>query len=224
VIEYNDFEVIKMKNIIKMLSANKDFRIVVADTYQIAEKELNDFTGKNYILEFLKQIITNCTLLSAMNDFNQKISFSLRLSKGISIFCMIANSKFSIEYTDKLNEFDGTLSDLFDEKSLLSITTGDWETGLHTGTVEAHIDNVDILFAYFTVQSEQLPSHFIMAGNNATRGLLMQPLPFADKKEIAKNDAELVYLSKQLEETEWQKVSEIYSHLAKVISESKIEV
>lgn len=185
-----------------MLSANKDFRIVVADTYQIAEEELNDFTGKNYILEFLKQIITNCTLLSAMNDFNQKISFSLRLSKGISIFCMIANSKFSIEYTDKLNEFDGTLSDLFDEKSLLSITTGDWETGLHTGTVEAHIDNVDILFAYFTVQSEQL----------------------ADKKEIAKNDAELVYLSKQLEETEWQKVSEIYSHLAKVISESKIEV
>lgn len=202
---------------------NKDFRIVIVDTYQIAEKELSDFTGNNYIREFLEQIITNCTLLSAMNDFNQKISFSLRLSKEISIFSMIKNSKFSIEYTGKLNEFDGTVSDLFDDKSILSITTGDWDTGLHTGTVEAHIDNVDILFAHFTVQSEQLPSHFIMAGDNATRGILMQPLPFADEKAIAKNDAELLYLSKQLEQTEWQKVSDIYNHLANVISESRIE-
>lgn len=222
-IVYNNFEVIKIKNIIKMLSTNKDFRIVIADTYQIAEKELNDFTGNDYIREFLKQIITNCTLLSAMNDFNQKISFSLRLSKEISIFCMITNSKFSIEYTRKLSQFDGTIADLFDGKSLLSITTGDWNTGLHTGTVEAHIDNVNILFDYFTVQSEQLPSHFIMAGDNSARGMLMQSLPFADEKAIAKNDAELVYLSKQLEQTEWQKVRSIYSHLANVISESRIE-
>lgn len=212
-----------MKNIIKMLSMNKDFRIVIADTYQIAEKELNDFTGNDCIREFLEQIITNCTLLSAMNDFNQKISFSLRLSKKIFIFCMITNSKFSIEYTNKLNEFNGTISDLFNDKSLLSITTGDWDTGLHTGTVEAHIDNIDILFAYFTVQSEQLPSHFIMAGDNATRGVLMQPLPFADKKAIAEGDAELLYLSKQLEQNEWQKVISIYSPLANVISESRIE-
>lgn len=136
---------------------------------------------------------------------------------------MITNSKFSIEYTNKLNEFNGTISDLFNDKSLLSITTGDWDTGLHTGTVEAHIDNIDILFAYFTVQSEQLPSHFIMAGDNATRGVLMQPLPFADKKAIAEGYAELLYLSKQLEQNEWQKVISIYSPLANVISESRIE-
>lgn len=129
-----------MKNIIKMLSMDKDFRIVIADTYQIAEKELNNFIGSDCIRDFLKQIITNCTLLSAMNDFNQKMSFSLRLSKEISIFCMITNSKLSIEYTNKLNEFNGTVSDLFNDKSLLSITTGDWDTGLHTGTVEAHIN------------------------------------------------------------------------------------
>lgn len=212
-----------MNNIIKMLSVNKDFRIVIADTYQIAEKELNDFTGNDCTRKFLEQIITNCTLLSAMNDSNQKISFSLRLSKEISIFCMITNSKFSIEYTNKLNEFNGTVSDLFNDKSLLSITTGDWDIGLHTGTVEAHIDNIDILFAYFTVQSEQLPSHFIMAGDNTTRGVLMQPLPFADEKAISKGDAELLYLSKQLEQTEWQKVISIYNPLANVISESKIE-
>ncbi len=212
-----------MNNIIKMLSMNKDFRIVIADTYQIAEKELNDFSGNDCIRKFLEQIITNCTLLSAMNDFSQKISFMLRLSKDISVFCMITNSKFSIEYTNKLNEFKGTVSDLFNNKSLLSITTGDWDTGLHTGTVEAHIDNIDILFAYFTVQSEQLPSHFIIAADNATRGVLMQPLPFADKKAIAKGNAELLYLSKQLEQTEWQKVIRIYNPLGNVISESRIE-
>lgn len=212
-----------MNNIIKMLSTNKDFRMVIADTHQIAEKELNNFTGRNCIRGFLEQIITNCTLLSAMNDFSQKISSVLRLSKDISVFCMITNSKFSIEYTCKLNEFDGSVSDLFDDKSVLSITTGDWETGLHTGTVEAHIDNVDMLFAHFTVQSEQLPSHFIMAGDNTTRGLLMQPLPFADKKIMAKNDDELVYLSKKLEKANWQEVISIYSHLANVVSENKIE-
>lgn len=212
-----------MHNIIKMLSANKDFRMVIADTYLIAEKGLCDFSGRECIRKLLEQVITNCTLLSAMNDFSQKISFTFRLTKEITIFCMISNSKFSIEYTDSLNEFTGTVTDLFNDKSVLSITTGDWETGLHTGTVEAHIDNVSMLLSHFTVQSEQLPSHFIMAGHNSTRGLLMQPLPFADEEIMAKSDAELVYLSKKLEEANWHEVTSIYSHLASVVSENKIE-
>lgn len=212
-----------MSNIIKMLSANKDFRMVIADTYHIAEKELCGFTGNGCIRDLLEQVITNCTLLSAMNDFSQKISFTFRLSKDISIFCMITNSKFSMEYSDSLNEFTGTVTDLFNNKSVLSITTGDWETGLHTGTVEAHIDNVSMLLSHFTVQSEQLPSHFIMAGRNSTRGLLMQPLPFADEKIMAKSDAELVYLSKKLEQANWHEATKIYSHLANVVSENKME-
>lgn len=212
-----------MNNIIKMLSVNKDFRMVIADTHQIAEKELKSFTGKDYMRKLLEQIITNCTLISAINDFSQKISFVFRLSKDISVFCQITNSKFSIKYTSELNTFDGTVTDLFDNKSILSITTGDWETGLHTGTVQAHIDNVDMLFAHFTVQSEQLPGHFIMAGNNSTRGLLVQPLPFADEKLMSKNDDELVYLSKELGQASWQEAVSIYSHLVNVISENKIE-
>lgn len=112
---------------------------------------------------------------------------------------------------------------MFDEKSVVSITTGDWETGLQTGTVEAYIDNVDMLFAHFTVQSEQLPSHFMMAGTTPTRGLLFQPLPFADERVMAKNDNEVVYLSKALENADWKDAAEIYAHLANVISEDKIE-
>ena len=75
-----------MNNIIKMLSANKDFRMVIADTHQISEKALSEFTGTYCIRKLLEQIITNCTLLSAINDFNAKISFSFRLSQGVSIF------------------------------------------------------------------------------------------------------------------------------------------
>jgi redox-regulated HSP33 family molecular chaperone len=212
-----------MNNIIKMLSANKDFRMVIADTHQISEKALSEFTGTYCIRKFLEQIITNCTLLSAINDFNAKISFSFRLSQGVSIFCQITDSKFSIEYKDKLNEFDGTVADLFDNKSVVSITTGNWETGLHTGTVEAYMDSVVMLFSHFTVQSEQLPSQFIMAGDNSTRGMLMQPLPFADEKLISKSAYELVYLSKELEQFNWDNVENIYSNLANVISENKIE-
>lgn len=59
--------------------------------------------------------------------------------------------------------------------------------------------------------------------DNSTRGLLMQPLPFADEKIMAKNDAELVYLSKRLEQANWQEVISIYSHLANVVSENKME-
>ena len=51
----------------------------------------------------------------------------------------------------------------------------------------------------------------------------MQPLPFADEKLISKSDDELVYLSKELELADWENVSNMYSHLANVISENKIE-
>jgi len=212
-----------MNNIMKLLSVNKDFRMVIADTHKISEKELCEFTGTPYIRIFLKKVITNCTLLSAINDFNAKISFSFRFSQGISIFCQIVDSTFSMEYNDKLNQFDGTVADLFDNKSVLSITTGDWKTGLHTGTVEAHMDSIEMLLSHFTVQSEQLPSHFIVAGNNYSRGILMQPLPFADEKLISKSDDELLYLSKELEQTNWNNAANIYSHLADIISKNKIE-
>ncbi len=212
-----------MKNIIKLLSKDKEFRIVVVDTQKIVEKQLQNFRGSEQVLQLLKHVTTNCILFSAMDDFNKKISFSLRLTNNISIFCMIANGNFSIEYSDKLNSYNDNLSHLFDEKASLSITKGDWHTGLFTGTVEAHIDNIDMLFAYFSVQSEQLPSNFIVAGTNPNRGVMVQPLPFADEKKMAKIDYELNYLSNQLAVIPWHEVCSLYQHLAKVITQFDIE-
>lgn len=213
-----------MNNIIKLLSVNKDYRVVVADISQMSEMGLHQFTGPAHIRRFLEEIMTQCTLLSAVNDFNQKISFTFRFSKGISIFCRIAHAKFSIVYTDSLCSFKGTVAELLHHKAVLSVTTGDWETGLHTGTVEAHYDSVGMMLSHFTVQSEQLPAHFIMAGNSTTRGILIQPLPFAAVKTLAKEDAEFVYLSTALEQSRWEEVASIYSDLANVVSENKIEI
>lgn len=213
-----------MDNIIKMLSLNKDFRLVVVDTSRIAEKQLFNFTGKMYIRNLLEEVITGCTLLSAINDFSQKISFTFRLANDISIFCMIENQRFSMEYSENLHKFTGTITDLFNNKSVLSITSGDWNTGLHTGTVEAFIDHISMLLSHFSVQSEQLPSHFIIAGNQcSTRGLLMQSLPFADEKEMEKIDAEFVYLRQRLEKEHWNELPKLFSHLANVVSENTIE-
>ncbi|PXW90501.1 Hsp33 protein [Pseudogracilibacillus auburnensis] len=85
------------------------------------------------------------------------------------------------------------------------------------------MDSIDMILSHFTVQSDQLPSHFIMAGDNHSRGVLMQPLPFADKKLISKSDDELVYLSKELEQVNWNNAANIYSHIANIIAENKIE-
>ncbi|MEK3793978.1 Hsp33 family molecular chaperone HslO [Paenibacillus sp. FSL R7-0204] len=212
-----------MNNIIRMLSVNQDFRMAVADTRQIASKALNAFTGTTGMRSLLQEIITNCALLSSINDAPSKISFSFRLSQGVSIFCQISDANCTMEYSAEMNEFDGTAADLFDGKSVVSVTTGNWETGIHTSTVEAHMDSVVMLFSHFTVQSEQLPSHIILAEDNASRGILMQPLPFADNQLMGKAAYELLYQAKEWGQLPWGQIPGRLSCLAKVISENTIE-
>lgn len=212
-----------MNNVLRMLSVNKDYRIVIADTARIADKTLSDFRGTGEIRSFLEHIITHCTLLSSVNETPLKISFSFRLSRGVSIFCQITDSSFTMDYCDTLHTFDGTAADLFDNKSVMSITTGNWETGLHTGTVEAHMDNAAMLFSHYTAQSEQLPSYFVMAEDQCTRGLLMQPLPFADERLMAKAANEMTYHAKELGVIQWEQIPHRIAQLAYVISENKIE-
>lgn len=212
-----------MNNIIRMLSVNQDFRMAVTDTRQIAAKALNSFTGTASMRSLLQEIITNCVLFSSVNNAPPKISFSFRLSQGVSIFCQISDAKFTMEYSAEINKFEGTAADLFDDKSVVSVTTGSWETGIHTSTVEAHMDSIVMLFSHFAVQSEQLPSHIILGEDNASRGILMQPLPFADYKLMGKAAYEVVYHAKELGRLPWGQVPGKLSCLAKVISENTIE-
>lgn len=212
-----------MNNVIKILSTNKDYRVAIADTKKIAERELTGFTGEIAVRDFLAQFITNCALLSGINDFGSKISVSLRLAEETSAFCLITEQVLSLEYSGTLNLHRKNLSDLFNCKSIMTVTTGDWQTGLHTGTVEAYIDNIDMLFSHFAVQSDQLPSQFIIAKEDRSRGILFQPLPFADHNSMQKASQELAYLSVKLEQADWADVPALYAHLGKVVSQSKIE-
>lgn len=212
-----------MNNVIKILSMNKDYRVAIADTKKIAERELAGFTGEIAVRDFLAQFITNCALLSGINDFSSKISVSLRLSEEASAFCLITGQTLSLEYSGTLNLYRKNLSDLFDCKSIMTVTTGDWQTGLHTGTVEAYIDNIDMLFSHFAMQSDQLSSQFIIAKKDRSRGILFQPLPFAEHDTMQKASQELAYLSEKLEQADWEDVPALYAHLGKVVSQSKIE-
>ena len=73
-----------MNNVIKILSNNKDYRMVVIDTKKIIERELAEFKGSPLVRNVMKRFITNCVLLSGIHDFKQKISVSLRLSANMS--------------------------------------------------------------------------------------------------------------------------------------------
>lgn len=212
-----------MKNVVKIVSKKKDCRIVVIDTKAIAERELAGFTGEQKMKVFLEQTITGCALFAAMNDVHSKISFSFRLAAKISIFCEIKENWFTIEYTDELNDFTGNISTLLCEKSVLSITIGDWNVELHTGTVEVGMDDMSMVLAHFTVQSDQLPCTFIFAEDCFTRGMSMQPLPFAEKESIGKVDQELRYLSSALSHFTWSKVPHLYRGLGHVAWERSLK-
>ena len=94
---------------------------------------------------------------------------------------------------------------------------------MHTGTVEAYTDNIDILFSHFAVQSDRLSSQFIIAKEDMSRGLLFQPLSFADHDAMQKARQELAYLSERLEQSDLADVPTVYAHLGKVVSQSRIE-
>ncbi len=171
-----------MTKLVKILTTDKDCRLVVADTQSLAARELADFNGSPQAKQFLSELITCCVLYGGINDFYTKISFLLRLRKGWTIFCELKHGEFALRYPDVSQV--PNLGELIDQQATLSITTGDWSTGLHTGTVSFEQGTPSQLFTHFSRQSEQLPSDFIVA-SDASTGCLLQALPYADPQKIA---------------------------------------
>lgn len=211
-----------MNNTIRMFSNEKDYRMVLVDTKNIANEELKDFTGTDEIRNILTKVITVFALFSGLNEHDKKISLKLNLSNNYYISSIISDKKLHLGYSEELNNFEGAAEELFREKSIMSITSGDWETGLYTGTVEVITNKVEVIFSHFTAQSEQLPSSFKFAEDNYYRGLLVQALPFADENKMGDIIHELHYYNKELENKDWKDVPELYKHLATVISESNL--
>lgn len=211
-----------MNNVYKLLTNNKESRIVIIDTQKIARKELSNFTGKSSIKFFLQETITSCALFAAMNDFHSKISFSFRLANNVLIFCEIKNNQLTLDYSEHLNTFSGKMTDLITEGSILSITTGDWNIGLHTGTVEISDANMNMVLAHFSNQSDQLPSHYIFPKNTFTRGVLLQPLPFANPTDIEKKQQTIREFSPIFEESSWRETPKLFKNIAYVLWENTL--
>lgn len=83
-------------NCLKLLSQEKNFRIVVADTSKINEKLLADFAGTPTMRNFLEELITAVVLFAAVNDFYTKVSMLFHYGKGNTIFCELKNQAISL--------------------------------------------------------------------------------------------------------------------------------
>src|SRR5699024_3761177 len=88
-------------------------------------------------------------------------------------------------FSSKLKIFDGEFIDLTGEGASLSITRGSWLGGMFTGTVELKSDSIEHCFSDFYYKSEQIETIFrTWVSNGMVRGLMIQPLPFYNKKNL----------------------------------------
>ena len=208
----------KMENILRFLSLKKEYRKAVVDMSQLSHKLLQDFNGSEEVKKFMEQVVTDCTLLVAIDNLEKKLSFSFRLTEGHTIFFQLNYPEIVLHYSDSLTHYQGSVQTLFDKKSSLSVTVGDWKTGIHTSTIEANRESIEAILEHFTIQSEQLASYFITTRTNPFRGLLLQPLPFADETDVQEAISRLRYFSERLGHCTWREVEEILSDQATVIA------
>lgn len=207
-----------MENILRFLSLKKEYRMTVVDTSQLSQKLLQEFNGSKEVRKLIEQVVTSCTLLVAIDNLEKKLSFSFRLTESHTIFFQINYPEVILHYSDSLTHYQGSVQKLFDKTSSLSVTVGDWKTGIHTSTIEADRESIEAILEHFTIQSEQLVSYFITTRTNPFRGILLQPLPFADETDIQKEIGKLRYLSEHVGRCAWREVEEMFSDQAIVIA------
>lgn len=172
-----------MENTIKFLSFDKSCRFSVLNCTQLDQKYALDVFKNESIKKFSKELMMNCILLSAINSHSDKISFSFRFSEQDSIFCEINQNTFDYSLSQNLKETTNEINQLVQENSTLSVTKGDWNTGLHTGTVLVTSHNPKKIVSHYATQSEQLQVFFMTHHQMKNWHLIIQPLPFISKKQ-----------------------------------------
>ncbi|WYJ75640.1 hypothetical protein DOK78_000216 [Enterococcus sp. DIV2402] len=174
-----------MMNTLKILTNTKECRIVVTDTQSLSETLLATFYGNQTVRHFLEEILTVAVLFGGIHDFYTKISFLYRLNKK-NILCEIKENNVSLRYPNELNDKDFCLESLLVNPGIVSITIGDWSIGLHTGTVAFEKKRPSEVMTYFSLQSEQLLSEFMVSKEQPTKGILLQGLPFVETRALQK--------------------------------------
>lgn len=208
-----------MFNTIKFLTVQKDCRLVIVDSQELVQRELASFSGNQAARAFLEEAITAAVLFGGIHDFHTKFSFLYRFGKNEKIFCEIKQNNLSLEYSEKMNEEDFELESWLNRPAILSITTGDWQTGLHTGTVAFLNKRPGEALTGFSLQSEQLLSEFLISQEQPTSGILLQGMPFVEKSALA--DIRQQVLQKQeLPLANWLVAGE---ELGRVLWQKKVE-
>lgn len=172
-----------MENTIKFLSLDKSCRFSVLNCTELGQKYALDVFKNESIKKFSKELMMNCILLSAINSHSDKISFSFRFSEQNSIFCEINQNTFDYSLSQNLKETTNEINQLIQANSTLSVTKGDWNTGLHTGTVLVTSLNPKKIMSHYATQSEQLQVFFMTHHQMEDWHLIIQPLPFISKKQ-----------------------------------------
>lgn len=193
---YNAFmEVITMKkNLVKLLTKDKEFRIFIVDATSILEhSNLKDMKTDSARHLYTNIFIDCCLLRGFITEIEQRISVSIRFKPdGYTAHCDIDGSgKVNCVFSSRLANFNGVFDELTGEGASLSISRGSWMGGMFTGTVELKSASIDSCFSYFYSKSEQTKTIFrTWNENEVARGCMIQPLPFynIDKLQVIKGN------------------------------------
>ena len=121
-------------------------------------------------------MLTSCLLFATLNDFKTKISFTLRINKELKVYCLIQEGRSTqIEFSSSFESEDIKPKEQFTHKSTLSATLGDF-SGTQTSTILADSPQFSEMLNFYSKQSEQLPTKFLMSRTNPFLGAVVQPL------------------------------------------------
>ena len=212
-----------MENSIKFLSKDKSCRFLILN-----HQNLNDLISKNNFMSteiktFSEQLMVNSILLSAINSHADKISFSFRFSKDYSLFCEINANIFNYSVSDTLITSEISLNEILKKSSFMSITKGDWNTGLHTGTVSVTSTNPNKIISHYANQSEQLKILYVSDLFIKGWSIIIQPLPFVENKTLEVLWQNLTYLAKKNRTDNWKEFLIKLSDYGNIIESSNIK-
>ena len=209
-----------MENTIKFLSLDKSCRFSVLNHAKLKEVKELQKVKSNELKNFAYQLLTGTILLSAINSHSDKISFSFRFSEKNNIFCEINQNTFFFSISETLKKTDCSLDSLITQKAIMSVTKGDWHTGLHTSSVLIPNKHPVTILTHYTNQSEQLNVVFVFNQQYPEISILIQPLPFATKNQLASLTTDLSNFLNNEKTDNWHDLISQMTHLGMIIEKN----
>lgn len=214
------YEVKRMNNTVKYISKDKSCRFVIVNGYNLYEQLKNKFDLSMELREYIADLLINSILLSALNNYSEKVSYIFRFSKENVLFCEICNGMLEFSLSKSLCLDNKTIKDIFNSDVLLSVTKGDLKTGIHTSTVMLTDCNPETILKHFASQSEQLDIFFV---HNKRKKwfIIVQALPFVEENQLLNLLEELNCSTKFIPTMDWDNYTDLLTKFGDVIETKK---